>query len=191
VIAFFLYSKHNTKMREKRFDSKEFIDRFSHRIRNILYQKLPGLNEIQKEDIEQEVKLKIWKMLCKGRKIKNLKSYLWRVVYTTALDMIEEKTQKVGSVFERVDYENQDFEIPGNDPPLDELIEKRKMSERLMHEINSLGFEQRIVIKLYLTGRNIREISEFLDWSNSKVNHIFYRGLNKLKAKNNEQTSQG
>lgn len=174
-------------MREKRFNSKEFIERFSHRIRNILYQKLPGLNETQKEDIEQEVKLKIWKMLCKGRKIDNLKSYLWRVVYTTALDMIEDKTQKGGSGFERVDYENQDIEIPGNDPPLDELIERRKMSERLMQEINSLGYDHRIVMKLYLTGRNIREISEFLGWSNSKVNHLFYRGLNKLKAKNNEQ----
>lgn len=176
-------------MWEKRFSSKEFIERFSHRIRNILYQKLPGLNETQKEDIEQEVKLKIWKMLCKGRKIENLKSYLWRVVYTTALDMIEDKTQKGGSGFERVDNDEQYIEIPGDNPPLDEWLEKRRMNALLMQEINSLGYDHRIVIKLYLTGRNIREISEFLGWSNSKVNHLFYRGLNKLKAKNNEQTS--
>lgn len=172
-------------MKEYRFDSMEFSRRFSRRIRRILFQKLPGLSAEQKDDIEQEVQLKILQMLKKGRKIDNLKSYLWKAVYTTALDTIEQKTQKGGSGYEKVGSVDHDMDVPGADPPLDVQFQKREMSAFLMKEINTLGYNQRIVMKLYLTGRNIREISEFLGWSNSKVNHLFYRGLDTLKARNN------
>jgi DNA-directed RNA polymerase specialized sigma24 family protein len=63
------------------------------------------------------------------------------------------------------------------------LLEKKEWESIFEKALNSLVQNRRIVIKLYLTGMNVKEIADFLDWTESKVNHLYYRGLNDLKKK--------
>ena len=76
---------------EKLLKSKKFIDDIASSVKNILYANFPNTTPEEREDIEQEVKLKIWQTASNGKKIGNLRSYLWKVVYTTALDLIQER----------------------------------------------------------------------------------------------------
>ena len=71
--------------------TKTFLEDMSVSIRNILRANFPEMSREEKEDIDNEVKMKLWKKAAGGKKIDNLRSYLWRVVYTTALDLIEER----------------------------------------------------------------------------------------------------
>ncbi|MDH4273173.1 MAG: hypothetical protein OEW18_14460, partial [Candidatus Aminicenantes bacterium] len=71
--------------------TKTFLGDISVSIRNILLASFPEMSREEKEDIDNEVKMKLWKKAAGGKKIDNLRSYLWRVVYTTALDLIGER----------------------------------------------------------------------------------------------------
>ena len=165
---------------KKLIKTKDFIEKMSNSVELIIWKNFPQLTRQEKEDVEQEVKLKIWRMVSRGKKIKNLKSYLWRVVYTTTLDMIDEKMNILP--FDSVMEAHGVNPISRLDIQISEsLIEKKEWESMFEKALNSLVQNRRIVIKLYLTGMNVKEIVDFLGWTGSKVNHLYYRGLNDLK----------
>ena len=165
---------------------KEFMDDLSSSIRNIILASFPHLTPVERQDIDQEVKLKLWRMISNGKDIANLRSYLWRVVYTTTLDLLnermpcderdaqrpEERRRPLGSAFD-------------NDPPEPETPESiaQKNEERTVVRgaIEALPLKRRVVVKMHFEGRSIKQTAEFLAWSPNKVRHLLYRGLNDLK----------
>jgi len=149
-------------------------------IQRILWKTFPRITDQQQEEIAQEVKLKFWKMLTGGRDIKHLRSYLWKVVYTTALDVVDEKADLL-PLDEEVEMQslNPISELGGLSS--DSRLERKEAEGRLMTAIESLSANRRLVLKLHLTGMDIRETAEFMGWSVSKVNHLYYRGLDDLK----------
>jgi RNA polymerase sigma factor (sigma-70 family) len=161
---------------------QSLIEESSQLIERFIWINFPNLNRQDKEDISQEVKIKILKKLESGRKIKNFKSYLKRVVYTTALDTIsKERIESFGEKEMELNLANHlsEFNILGP-----EVSFEKTRTNRILHDaINSLSANRRIVIKLYLKGLNVRETAEFLGWSTSRVNHLFYRGIEDLRKK--------
>ncbi len=166
---------------EKLIETEQFIEELSSSVKHILWKKFPRITQEEKEDIAQEVKLKIWRMLSTGKKISNLTSYLWRVVYSTALDFLNKRVDSI--TFDEEKYGNFSFHIPLFKKIYSESqIEKKELRLIIEKAMNSLPQNRRIVIKLYLNGMNVEEVANFLDWSKSKVNHLYYRGLDDLKG---------
>lgn len=167
---------------KKLIKTKQFIEEMSESIQYIIWKNFPQILREEKEDITQEVKLKIWRMASRGKKIKNLKSYLWKVVYTTALDMINERMNNLS--FNGLMEANSTNPISQlNIIPSESLIEKKELKLIIEKALNSLSQNRRMVIKLCLAGMDLNEIADFLDWTKSKVNHLYYRGLGDLKEK--------
>ncbi len=167
---------------KKLIETKKFIEEISNSIKIILLKTFPEITREEKEDIAQEVKLKIWKMVSSGKKIENLKSYLWRAVYTTALDVINEriKNASLKNVVERNELNpisQHGIIFTGTS------IEKKELKMTLEKVVNSLLQDRRIVIKLHLAGMSIEEMADFLNWSKNRVRHLFYRGLKDLREK--------
>ena len=165
---------------KKLIKTKQFIEEISNSIKYIIWKTFPQITQEEREDISQEVKLKIWKMVSSGKKIKNLKSYLWRTVYTTALDIISERIKSISL--------DKTIELKGSNPisefdivSHESLIEKKELKLTLEKAINSLSQDRRVVIKLHLIGMSFNEMSEFLKWSENRIRHLYYRGLKDLK----------
>ena len=158
------------------------VEESSKLIEHFIWINFPNLNRQDKEDISQEVKIKILKKLESGRKIKNFKSYLKRVVFTTALDTIpKERIESFGENEMDLNLANHLSEFNLLRP--ETALEKTRANRILHDAIDSLSANRRIVIKLYLKGLNVREAAEFLGWSTSRVNHLFYRGIEDLRKK--------
>ena len=167
---------------KKLIQTKDFLEKMAHSIELIIWKNSPQLSHQEKEDIAQEVKLKIWRMISRGKKIKNLRSYVWRVVYTTTLDMIDEKMNilpydSVKEAYNANPISRLDIQSA------ESFMEKKEWESMFEKALNTLAQNRRIVIKLHLTGMNVKEIADFLDWTESKVNHLYYRGLKDLKEK--------
>ncbi|MFH1943431.1 MAG: sigma-70 family RNA polymerase sigma factor [bacterium] len=158
----------------------QFIRNISQYIRLIFAKKFPELSSTQQEDIAQEVQIKIWRQLQKGRKIRHIKSYLWKVVSTTTLDMLN-KELDCSPLNGDLSESNLGSEYFTKLDITADHIEKKAKLSIFKNNLEKLSRNKRIVIKLYLTGRNIREIAEFLNWGESQVNHLFYRGRDELK----------
>jgi RNA polymerase sigma factor (sigma-70 family) len=170
---------------EPQVETEKFLAEVSRTVRAVLARRFPTLAWNEKEDIEQEVRLKLWKMRASGKKIDSPGSYLWKVVYTTALDLLDGK---------------------GREIPLDEACEPGR-SEReprieagwldadrrldFERRLEALSPNRRIVLKLGLAGLELEEIAARLGWSTARVRHLHYRGLKDLKKMIEEEGEDG
>jgi RNA polymerase sigma factor (sigma-70 family) len=167
--------------------TKEFLDELSVSVRNIILASFPNMTPEEKEDVDHEVKLKLWRKVARGKKIDNLRSYLWRVVYTTALDLIVGRRNHLP--LERI---LEQAETDGRAPQ--ELLSSNHASEarehrlRLEKAVNALPERRKIVARLYFSGQDIAQIADSLRWRQNQVRHLLYRGLADIRRAVSEET---
>jgi len=162
--------------------TKKFLEEMSASIRNILLACFPEMTQEEKEDIDLEVKLKLWKKLAAGKKIDNLRSYLWRVVYTTALDVLGERMpylslEKLTETTEQEALSSQGIIAP------DSTIKEKESKVLLGKAVDSLPERRKTVLQLHFAGMGLKQIAVFLHWRENQVRHLLYRGLNDLREK--------
>jgi RNA polymerase sigma factor (sigma-70 family) len=167
---------------EDLFEKDEFIRDLAKSIDRIIRKNFPRITADEKADISQEILHKIWKMIAGGKKIDNLRSYIWRVTYTTALDFVGDEGKYV-NVWRNEELEGADCPNNRQDISLESHLERKHSKKALLAAIEGLSPNRRIVLKLALTGMTVSEIAEFFGWSISKVNHLYYRGLDDLKKR--------
>ena len=168
-------------------DLKDIIERFSSLIRHVVTRNLFRSDEADLEDIEQEVKIKIWKILQKGKKVDKLPSYIKRVAYTVTVDELR-KMRKQNPCGEQIQAKN--LYLAGNPSSLEQitelpdfLLEKKERTISLEELVDSLSQNRKNVLRLYLAGMSIEEIGEFFKWDKTKVRHFLYRGIDDIKNK--------
>ena len=144
----------------------------------VIRHRCPSLSNVEAEDITQEVLLKIVKSVERGTKIENPRSYIWRVAYTTALDILEEKADEVAST---VEIEAREAEKIQDAWSLDVPLGQKELRQHLEQLLQALSADRRRILKLFLLGMNAKEIAEHLDWTHSRVRHLYYRGLRDLR----------
>ncbi len=170
---------------EQLLRTRTFLDELSVSIRNIILAYFPETTPQEKDDIDHEVKLKIWKKAAGGKKIDNLRSYLWRVVYTTALDLLGERMNYI-SLEEIVETSEKNGLAPQEILTPDSVLQSNELKLMIEKALNSLSERRRAVLQLYLTGLDIQKIAVSLTWSENQVRHLLYRGLEDLRVRMKE-----
>ena len=164
--------------------TKKFLDEMAISVKNIIYSAFPSTTPEEREDIEQTVKLKIWRKISRGKKIENLRSFLWKIVYTTTLDILDERMQTIPpeEIQERADSLIR-FQDRPESPEL--LVESKETKAALIESVKALPARRRTVVQLWLSEMTLEEISAYLGWSGNQVRHLLYRGIQDLKDKVN------
>jgi len=167
--------------RPKDLQIKENIDSIALSVRNILFASFSGLIPQEREDIEQNVKLKIWQASENGKNIDNFRSYLWKVVYTTALDEIGKRMNCISLddlqakadslLISQLELKNPEI-----------VVEAREMSKIIQAAVLRLSRRRKVVVELYLMGMDLAEISKFKNMRENQARHLLYRGLYDLRA---------
>lgn len=158
-------------------------------IRNIIYSTFPGMTTEEREDIEQTVKLKIWRKVVRGKKIDNLRSFLWKVVYTTTLDTLDERI-RIAPPEEIQERADSLIRSQGRAESPEFLIETKEMKDLLVETVKMLPARRRTVLQLWLSEMSLEEIAIFLGWNSNQVRHLLYRGIQELKEKMNMHGNQ-
>ena len=168
-------------------DIEDVIERYALLIRRVIQKSIHRGDDIDPEDIEQEVRLKIWKFLKKGKKVDNLASYIKRMAYSTTIDELRrmmkqrpsrdlENMRTLFKGISRLSWRVSDY---SPEMPLDE--NETKQTIRTL--VNTLSEDRKKVFNLYLRGMTIEEISKSLKWDKPRVRHLFYRGIDDLKER--------
>jgi len=159
---------------------KDFLEKIAQSVHNVICANFSHITPAEKEDIEQEVKLKMLALATSGKKIRNLRSYIWKVIYTTTLDVIKERGD--GPLYEKRHEFNDSIPFSQLDLNTPEAAaEKRELAAFVESAVAELPRRRRIVLKLHLQEMSLEEISGFLGWSQNKVRHLLYRGIADLK----------
>jgi RNA polymerase sigma factor (sigma-70 family) len=176
-----------SKMQDLEQVARSVIERFSLLIRQVIQKNLYHDDDIDLEDIEQEVRLRIWIFLKNGKNVKNLPSYIKKVAYSTTIDELRKlmkqrpsgETENLRRIFigsGLVSRYARDFSPEAK-------AEDCENKETIMKLINSLSENRKKVLQLYLEGKSIDDICTSLNWEKPRVRHLFYRGIDDLKEK--------
>lgn len=157
-----------------------FLDEISLSVKKIIFANFPGLTEEEREEIGQDVKLKLLKMASRGKKIGNLRSYIWKMVYSAALDVINERIPAV-----RLEDLQESARTPLEDyvdslSP-EYLFEEKELLSLTEKAIDSLPRRRRTAVLLHLQGLSLEEMALYLGESMATVRHLLYRGLEDVK----------
>ena len=164
---------------EKELATRKLLDEIAVSVRNIIWRTFSKTTAEEREDIEQDVKLKLWNKISNGKKIANLRSYLWKVVYTTTLDAVKERMggEERTETIERLDMAMAE-RVGAVSPEL--LLEKKERLELVRRHVEGLAPRRRSVVRLHLSGMNLGEIAGHLGLTENQARHLLYRGIGDL-----------
>lgn len=129
------------------------------------------------DDIAQEVRIKIWKLLESEKNVVNYSSYIKKIVNSSVIDQIR-KLRREEEIFLR---EVQNHVSEREDPYKPEYLRAAMMKEMIGRAVEGLIASRRNVVKLYLLNMGIEEISRYYGWSVHKTRNLLYRGLADLR----------
>ncbi len=160
--------------------SKEFeevINRFSVYIKILIQRYDLQKNGIDPDDILQEVKIKIWKVIDDEKNIKNLASYIKKIVDSSVIDLLRKLKREERILI----YEGQKVVSELKRHYRTEIKLDKNLKKMIAQALDSILESRRKVVKLFLLNMTIDEIAALFDWSKDKTRNLLYRGLNDLK----------
>jgi len=170
------------KMNSKKDKTQEFeavLDKFSSFIRANIHKFNIQKKGLDPDDIYQEVRIKIWKLLCGEKKIESYASYIRKVVDSTVIDQLRKLRREEGIII--VEKQEKIAEQKRNYSENNFNLEE---SKRIIGEtVDSLIESRKKVVRLFLLNMSIEEISSVYNWSQDKTRNLLYRGLSDLKRK--------
>ena len=134
-------------------------------------------------DLMQETFMRAWEYVSKGRKVDNMRAFLYRVANNLIVDHVRKKKEMS---LERM-MEEDGFE-PGKDttPDLHNRLEKDRIIEALSHLEET---HREVLILRYIDELPPAEIAQLLGTSPNVISVRIHRGLKHLRSvlKNHEQ----
>jgi RNA polymerase sigma factor (sigma-70 family) len=168
-------SRHNPRDSEL----EAILGRFASFIKMHLLKYNPGRHGLEVDDLFQEVKIKIWRVLGHERKIHNLASYIRKIVDSTVIDQLR-KMKRQEHIYNH-EVEKRITEQKSRYPL--ESMREIDLKETIAGALEALLESRRKAVQLYLLNMSLEEIAAFYAWSKDKTRNLLYRGLADLRAK--------
>jgi len=167
-------------MRSNSNKEDEFIAILNSQAQFINYQVLSfnlPKHGLDPEDVIQDIKIRIWKLICKERVIKNHRQYIRKIIYSSIIDQFRKHRREED--YYRLEAHRHVSEMESSYNK--EGFRKMAMVESVGKAVERLIETRRQVVKLYLLNLNIREIADYLGMSQDKTRNLLYRGLSDLR----------
>jgi RNA polymerase sigma-70 factor, ECF subfamily len=129
------------------------------------------------EDILQDVRIKLWKLINDERTIFNHGSYLKKVINSSVIDHLRKARRE--DLLVRREKQKHIAEIGRSYSK--EAAHKRIFEEMVGRAVSRLIDSRRQVVKLYLLNFSVQDISSYMNWSVDRTRNLLYRGLADLR----------
>jgi RNA polymerase sigma factor (sigma-70 family) len=162
----------------KDVELEQIINRFSGFIRATIRRYHPEKFGIDLDDVLQDVKIKLWKILHDEKKIENYSSYIRKIVETSVIDQFRKFKREEGIYLHEI---GKHIREGSGASPYDSPYLEMDLKDLVGKAVNGLIESRRKVVQLYLLNMSIEEISLHFHWSRDKTRNLLYRGLCDLK----------
>jgi RNA polymerase sigma-70 factor (ECF subfamily) len=144
-----------------------------------------GLGDAELDELTQEVRVRLWRALGEGEKIRQVQtSYVYRAAMSAALDIVRRRRARAEAPLEGAEGDAIDIgaEAASTGERPDTVLEQRELGERIDRAVGELSPPRDVVVRLHLSGYDRFEMAELLGWTEPKVRNLLYRGLGDLRA---------
>lgn len=158
---------------------RALVERWSGYVRAQLRRIDASSHEGDLQELEQDVRLKLWQQLKVERNWDKPASFIRKVVLSVAIDAARRKQVRGGT--EQVDIEQLDLISPDAAVGA-QLLEHRTELLGLLAKIEHDSPQTAQAVSLYLQGFTTPEIGTLLGWTEAKARNAIYRLLEELRA---------
>ena len=163
------------------------LEQYGHVLRQAVARCCPRDSGISVEEIEQEVRIRLWNVLQSEKEIHNPASYLYRIAATATIDAVRRaKARREEPLYlQAVGDGGQETlrPLPANpDQSPDRLVEQSQLAQKVAAAIHRLADNRRQAVSLHLDGWSSVEIGNLLGWTEAKARNLLNRGLEDLRG---------
>ena len=134
-----------------------------------------------RDDLVQEVRVRLWRAVDSERMSTIPTSYLYRTATSAALDLIRRRrTSREDSIDDLPGLERS---LPDAAPRPDQAAQLSDLAVQIERAIETIPESRRRVVRMYLAGYNSTEIGTLMGWSEAKARNLLYRGLADLRER--------
>lgn len=126
-------------------------------------------------DVEQEVRVALWKRLEKGKEINHPASYLYKVALTTALAVVRQNVPEVMPIETQTETAS-----TGRAHAFGDLLPAER-AQLLAEVLALLPTETSRAVRAHLAGFSHTEVASLYGWTASVARHRIYRGIALLR----------
>jgi len=159
---------------------QNLIKRWSAYVRQTLISIDGRRNEADLEEIEQEIRLRLWQTLSRERTWDKPASFIRSVVLSVAIDAARRRQARGGSA-EHVGLDHLDPWSTGAAIDTGGAIEDRTQLLAVLEALQRSDPEKAEALGLHLQGFTTLEIGNLLGWTEAKARNIVYRSLDALR----------
>lgn len=162
---------------------RALIERFGARVRAQIARHRLDRHGIDADDIEQEVRIRLWNTLQRDPNALLPASYVQRTVMSVLVDAVRRAEARPAEALPE-EPELLDAEPLGQATQAPEAsAEDRQLADAVAAAIAALPERRRRPLQLYLQGFTVPEVAELCGLSFDAGRKLVYRGLDELKAR--------
>ncbi|MCB1568001.1 MAG: RNA polymerase sigma factor [Xanthomonadales bacterium] len=159
---------------------REILDRFAGRIRAQISSNSLNLHGIDPDDVEQEVRIRLWKVIERDPNADLPASYIQRVVATVIIDAVRRAQVRAAEPLPDVD---DGIELRSSTPGPEHMASDRRAVEAVARCISELPARRRRPLQLYLEGFGLQEAADACGLTLDAARKLIYRGLDEVRAR--------
>lgn len=161
----------------KETEFRTLMDNFAKLIRILVSQYQLYKYGLDPDDVVQDVKIKIWELVRSDKKIVSYSSYIKKIVSSSVIDQLRKFRRDKGVYNHEIQIRIAEVGLAYNT----NTVHLNSLEDTIGRAVELLIDTRRQVVKLYLLNLSIKEIADYLNWSEDKTRNLLYRGLNDLK----------
>ena len=161
----------------------ELLTRFASRVRAHIASNALNIHGIDPDDVEQEVRIRLWKAIERDPNAEFPASYIQRVVVTTIVDAVRRAQVRAA---EPLPEGESGAELAASGPGPELAAAETLKVEAVARCIEALPVRRRRPLQLYLQGFGLQEVADMSGLTLDAARKLIYRGLDEVKARMRE-----
>ena len=160
---------------------QSLIAQFSRKVRLQIESNKLDQHGIDADDIEQEVRIRLWKTLERDPKAELPASYVQKVVVSTLVDAVRRAQARPIEQLPEGEDQWVDWQHESRSP--DRSAGDAQHLDRIRECLNALPVRRRVPVQLYLQGYALQEIADLSELALDAARKLVYRGLEETKQR--------
>jgi RNA polymerase sigma-70 factor (ECF subfamily) len=165
---------------------ERFLEEYGPTLARIVASLCPREGAIDRAEVEQEVRVRLWRALRGETNLERPASYLYRVAATATIDAARRlrarrEEQMEGSA--SAEGPSHVLTLADDRPGPEELARSAELGDRLARALDTLAEDRRTAVKLHLQGFTSGEIAELLGWTEARARNLASRGMKDLRSR--------
>lgn len=159
---------------------ERWLTEFGPRLRAIVRSRCPREAGIEPEEVEQEVRIRVWQAFPGENAIDHPASYLYRAAMNVIVDLLRRRKARPdrdGQTLDTLALEAHEDAGPAG------AVAGEQFAVALRAAVQSLPERRRQPVQLHLQGFGFAEVAQLLQVSDATARNLIYRGMDELRER--------